>query len=96
MVRLQSGLLGGDLEIGAKITEGTTDFVIFLWEPQPHDPDVNALVRVAVVWNVPVACSRASADFVISSPLVSSPHEHLLPDFTLHPRRLEIDSEIRP
>ena len=91
ITKLQSGPLGGDQQIGARIAEGMIDFVIFFWdplEPQPHDPDVKALLRVAVVWNVPVACNRASADFMISSPLMSVPYERILPDYQAYRERM--------
>jgi methylglyoxal synthase len=82
--RLHSGPLGGDQQIGAKIVENKIDFLIFFWdplEPQPHDTDVKALLRMAVVWNIPTACNRASADFMISSPLMDGEYNRLLPEY---------------
>jgi len=81
--RLLSGPLGGDQQIGALIAEGKLDTLIFFWdplEPQPHDPDVKALLRIAVLWNVPTACNRATADFLVSSPLLSERYERQLGD----------------
>jgi methylglyoxal synthase len=88
--KLQSGPLGGDQQLGALIAQGDIDFLVFFWdplEPQPHDPDVKALLRIAIVWNIPVACDRASADFMISSPLMESAYERKTPDYGAHLER---------
>ena len=95
--RLKSGPLGGDQQIGAKIVDNKIDFLIFFWdplEPQPHDPDVKALLRMAVVWNIPIACNRASADFMISSPLMDGEYNRLVPDYESYTTRpLDLGAE---
>lgn len=82
--RMKSGPLGGDLQIGALISEGKVDFLVFFWDPlesQPHDPDIRALLRLAVLWNIPAATNLATADFIFSSPFFTSQYERVVTDF---------------
>jgi len=94
ITRFKSGPLGGDMQIGAAIAAGRIDFLIFFWdplEPQPHDPDIKALLRLAVLWNIPTACNLATADFIISSPLMEGEYDHPTPDLERYATRHRLD-----
>lgn len=88
--KLKSGPLGGDQQVGSLIVEGEIDFMIFFWdpmEPHPHDVDVKALLRISVLYNIPLACNRATADFIISSPLLNEKYERVLKDYSSYIKR---------
>jgi methylglyoxal synthase len=84
VMRLRSGPLGGDQQLGAMVSQRQLDILVFFLDPlcpQPHDPDVRALLRSAVVWNLPIACNRATADFLVTSPLLTGPYERAIPSY---------------
>lgn len=90
IVKLKSGPLGGDQQLGAYICEGKIDLMVFFWDPmqpQPHDVDVKALLRITVLYNVPTACNRATADFIISSELFNTEYQRTIKDYSYYLKR---------
>jgi methylglyoxal synthase len=94
--QFKSGPFGGDQQIGAHIADGGIDFLIFFWdplEPQPHDPDIKALLRLAVLYNIPTACNRATADFLISSPFMNSSYKRIINQYDSQLKRIYIQED---
>lgn len=92
---LKSGPLGGDVQLSAMIANGELDILIFLWDPmtpQPHDVDVKALLRMAVLYNIPTACNKSTADFIVSSTLFNDEYKPIIKDYSKYITR-QIDSE---
>jgi len=90
--RLKSGPLGGDQQLGAMISEGKIDIIIFFWDPmqpQPHDVDVKALLRIAVLYNIPIANNRSTADFMITSHLMEETYEPIVKDYSRYINRFD-------
>ncbi len=94
IIKLKSGPFGGDQQLGAMIVDGKVDVLIFFWdpmEPQPHDVDVKALLRISVLYNIPAACNRSTADFLISSKLMDAPYDPIRRDYTEYlSRKIEL------
>jgi methylglyoxal synthase len=91
LMKLKSGPLGGDQQLGALVAEGKIDILVFFWDPmqpQPHDVDVKALLRITVLYNVPTACNRATADFLIDSPHFDIKYEKILKDYSHYINRI--------
>jgi len=90
ITKLKSGPLGGDQQLGAMVVDGKINFIVFFWDPMqplPHDVDVKALLRIAVLYNVPIACNRSTADFMISSPLMNEEYHPMIKDYSTYINR---------